>query len=198
MKYYDFIEIGTSNFSTLIEEAGENTKGISVEPIKYYLDQLPNKPYIHKVNCAISFDNNEQEIKIFYIPEKIIEEQNLPWWVKGCNSINDYHHIHKKYNLLDMVVVETVKSIPISKLFLDYDVGKIELLKIDTEGGDSDIMLNLLPLLKQRPISQYPTKIIFEANFLTSEEKITKVINNYQYIGYKIKHRDIDNVILSL
>ena len=40
---YNFIEIGTSNFDALIEECNDNSKGISVEPIKHYLDALPNK-----------------------------------------------------------------------------------------------------------------------------------------------------------
>ena len=40
---YDFIEIGTSNFDTLIEAADDTTVGISIEPIGYYLDQLPDR-----------------------------------------------------------------------------------------------------------------------------------------------------------
>jgi hypothetical protein len=43
---YDFIEIGTSNFDTLIQSADDNTKGISVDAVKYYIDVLPDK-----LNC---------------------------------------------------------------------------------------------------------------------------------------------------
>ena len=39
---YDFIEIGTSDFQTLIEEASDEAIGLSVEPISYYLNKLPN------------------------------------------------------------------------------------------------------------------------------------------------------------
>ena len=39
-KHYDFIEIGTSDFDTLIETSNNDTVGISIEPIKYYLDNL--------------------------------------------------------------------------------------------------------------------------------------------------------------
>ena len=37
---YDFIEIGTSDFQTLIEEASDEAIGLSVEPISYYLNKL--------------------------------------------------------------------------------------------------------------------------------------------------------------
>ena len=36
---YNFIEIGTSNFDTLIEKANEDTMGISVDAVKYYINQ---------------------------------------------------------------------------------------------------------------------------------------------------------------
>ena len=57
---YDFIEIGTSDFDTLLETT-INKIGISIEPLKYYLDNLPNNDKVIKVNCAIEdiddFDN---------------------------------------------------------------------------------------------------------------------------------------------
>ena len=50
----DFVEIGTSNFETLIQLASEDSKGLSVEGLKMYQDQLPDKPNVQKVNAAIS------------------------------------------------------------------------------------------------------------------------------------------------
>jgi hypothetical protein len=40
---YDFVEIGTSNFDTLTENANEDTVGISVDIIKNYINKLPIK-----------------------------------------------------------------------------------------------------------------------------------------------------------
>jgi len=31
---YDFVEIGTSDFDTLIEQATDTTRGISIEPVR--------------------------------------------------------------------------------------------------------------------------------------------------------------------
>jgi hypothetical protein len=53
----DSIEIGTSDFDTLIESASANTVGFSIEPIKYYLDNLPDKPNVTKINKAIVGSN---------------------------------------------------------------------------------------------------------------------------------------------
>ena len=50
----DFVEIGTSNFETLIQLASEDSKGLSVEGLKMYQDELPDKPGVVKVNAAIS------------------------------------------------------------------------------------------------------------------------------------------------
>ena len=50
---YDFVEIGTSDFDTLIQASDGTLRGLSVEPIKFYLDNLPDKVLVTKVNCAI-------------------------------------------------------------------------------------------------------------------------------------------------
>ena len=41
-KFLDFIEIGTSDFDTEIEK-NDNKIGISIEAVKYYTENLPNK-----------------------------------------------------------------------------------------------------------------------------------------------------------
>ena len=40
---YNFIEIGTADFDTVIEHATDNIVGLTIEPIKYYIDKLPLK-----------------------------------------------------------------------------------------------------------------------------------------------------------
>jgi len=70
---YDFIEIGTSNFDTLIENSNETTVGISIEPLKVYLDQLPNLTNVIKINCAISLTGSTDPIDFYYIDPKQIQ-----------------------------------------------------------------------------------------------------------------------------
>ena len=86
---YDFIEIGTSDFDTQIELSDENTVGLTIEPLKFYLDKLPNKSNVKKLQVAIS--DSDSEIDIYYIPEERIHEYSLPWWVRGSNSVSKPH-----------------------------------------------------------------------------------------------------------
>ena len=123
----DFLEIGTSDFDTLIEVADDFTVGISVEPIKHYQDRLPNKPNVKKINCAISPSNIEGNIDIFYIPDNVIKEHGLPWWLRGCNSVNSFHPKHIGLKITHLVKVETVKQIPISKFFIENNIEKIKI-----------------------------------------------------------------------
>ena len=62
MSYHDFVEICTSDFETLIENSSDETIGISVEPIKFYLDKLPNKKKCKKINIGISDKSSNIDI----------------------------------------------------------------------------------------------------------------------------------------
>lgn len=181
----DFIEIGTSDFDTYVENANDNEIGFCIEPIKDYLDKLPNKPNVKKINCAISFDGTDGEIKIFYIPETVLKENDLPWELKGCNSIGNYHYQHTKRKLEHLVKVDIVKQISISKFLKENQIRKIKYLKTDTEGGDCYILNQLLEYLKDKSIDYYPDKIKFETNKLTAENIILETISNFIKLGYE-------------
>lgn len=181
--HYNFIEIGTSNFNTYCQQASDNDVGISVEPIAYYLNQLPSRPFIKKINCAVSPNNTQENLEIFYIPEHLIIGNNLPDCLKGCNSIGKYHPMHS--GIHHLVKKELIKSIPIVQLFIENDVTSCDLLKIDTEGSDSDILLHLFKFLKSKDSSFYPKKIDFECNELTPTHKVQEVLSAYMSLGYK-------------
>jgi hypothetical protein len=85
----EFIKIGTCDFDSHILTSDDNTIGVIVEPLKKYLDNLPNKKNIIKINKAIS--NYNGKINIYHLPIEIIEKNKLPLWLKGCNSVNNYH-----------------------------------------------------------------------------------------------------------
>jgi hypothetical protein len=202
---YDFIEIGTSNFDTLIESASDDTVGLSIEPIRHYLDTLPNKPNVKKINVAVSLTNIEEMVEVFFVPEDIIDEKNFPLWLKGCNSIGSYHFQHHqrhpaydKENILDLVKTELVRSVPIGKLFDEYDVTGVNYLKIDTEGSDCDILQHYYEYLKTKPKSYYPKKIRFESNELTPRDKVEKVRALLNSIGYNYPEIGWPDTVLEL
>jgi hypothetical protein len=82
--FLDFIEVGTSDFDTLIENADDETLGISIDPVGPYLDLLPNPRNCIKLNAAIS--NFEGEISVYYVSPEKIKSLNLPEFVRGCSS----------------------------------------------------------------------------------------------------------------
>lgn len=192
---YDFIEIGTSNFATLIEKATNETVGISIEPIKYYLNQLPDKLKVRKLNCAISKDNEEGLAEVYYVPESIIKKHNLPEWLKGCNSVNEYHMQHSLLNVKHLVKKDKIKSLPIAVIFKHFDVTELDFLKIDTEGQDTHILSHLANNLLLWPKTVYPKKILFESNSLVSPEQVLSVIVTYKELGYTVKHSDHDTLL---
>lgn len=151
--FYDFIEIGTSDFDTLVETACPYTKGISLDPIQTYLNNLPSPSNVLKLPLAIS--NQDGETELYYIPEESIEKYNLKWWVRGSNSIGKPH----SFTLKDMgkemyeklVKVKKIPTLSLSTLFSKYEVNKIRYFKIDTEGHDYVILKEYLKLCKSNP-----------------------------------------------
>ncbi len=162
--HYEFIEIGTSNFATLTERATDTTVGLAVEPVFEYLCQLPDKPLVRKMHCAISEINLEEVAEIYYIPEAVIQTHGLSWYLKGCKTVGAFHKKHEWLGVTHLAERRCVRSIPISQLFLENDVSSCDVVKIDTEGSDCEILIHLAAFLMTQDRTMFPRKIIFEAN----------------------------------
>ena len=176
---YDFIEIGTSFFNTEIENATDKTIGLSIEPVKDYLDKLPIKQNVKKNNAAISFNNTTYKDYIFYIPTETIKEHDLEFWFNGCNSIGNYHPLHIQHNVQHLVKKLEIPVISIEALFAKNDVTDINFFKIDTEGTDSYILESLFTFT-----SILPKKIKFEANETSNIEHVKYIIDLASDKGY--------------
>jgi len=187
---YDFVEIGTCDFDTLIEHCQAHAVGICVEPIKYYLDRLPNKPNVIKENSAISFDNSETDIDIYYIPVDVLQANNLPMGLSGCNRIGGYHPHHVSWKITHLVSVNTVKQISLANFFAKHKIAKIQHLKLDTEGGDCFILDHLIAYLQDKDSDLYPKKITFETNLLTNIALIHSTVNKFVQMGYRVQSRN--------
>jgi FkbM family methyltransferase len=197
---YDFIEVGTSDFETHIQNARDETVGLSIEPIQYYLDRLPNKENVEKLNCAVSFDGKPGRDKVYYIPHETIVRQGIPHWIRGCNSMGDYHYQHKVRNLQEHVKTIEVDVIPLRDIFEHHNVEQLKTLKLDTEGGDSYILQSFIPFLKDRLKENYPQTIEFETNILTPAEVVNETIELYVELGYRVAQRGVgeQNTILAI
>lgn len=190
---YDFIEIGTSNHETLIEVATDTMIGLSVEPVKKYLDMLPDKPNVRKINAAITSGRTSESVDLYYIPDEVVDEHGWPQWLKGCNCINSYHGQH--YGRTEYVKTMRVPLLNIDELLTQNNVRHIKYLKIDTEGHDCVILNGLFDYLVTKNKAYYPSKIEFETNLWTKQEIVDKTIDQYIRLGYVVVSRGHDTVL---
>lgn len=188
---YDFIEIGTSDFETLLQES--SGVGLSIEPLKFYLDNLPNKDNVIKVNCAISDKNGY--VDVFWIDPKDIQIYNLPEWLRGCNSIINPHPSAIKEleerNLLHLYKKSECKCMTWSTIVEIYDIRYVEYLKIDTEGHDCVIINSILD-----DNSILPKKILFENNVLSDVNYVNLTLDRLKSYGYNIIEQKDFNILV--
>ena len=194
-KDLDFLEIGTSDFDTLLQKSSDTTVGMSVEPIKKYLDNLPDKDNVIKVNMAVKAKNRDEVCQVFYIPDNVISERGLPSFLRGCNSINEYHPLHRNLNLTDFVQRDDVQQVDISTLLTQNNIRKIGFLKIDTEGGDCYILNDLISYLTEKSVEYYPQEILFESNECSDSKMVDSVVDAFCNMGYKVVYRNTDTLL---
>jgi FkbM family methyltransferase len=187
---YDYIEIGTSDFDTIVQYS--DGRGLSIEPFKFYLDNLPNRETNHKVCAAIS--DKMGEVEIYYVHPDDIHNYGLPLWVKGCNSILKKHpsviSILEEMDLIHIYRKEKVDSLTWDYIIKNYNITSLDYLKIDTEGYD----LNILGFILNSTTNILPKRILFECNMLTDKEEAEKVLVRLKKRGYEIVHRDGENI----
>jgi FkbM family methyltransferase len=184
----DYLEIGCCDFNLL--SRNKKKIGLSIEPVKYYYNKLNTRM---KLNIAIS--NKNGYCKVFYLDEKIINDYHLPTWLKGCNSINEYHPTMKKillkHNLpLELIDYDEIEMLTLNKLIKKYNIKSIDYLKIDTEGHDYYILNEFF----KNP-SIYPNTIYFECNNLSNKELVYDMIKK---IPYTIKYESNHNIKMVL
>lgn len=187
-KDYKFIEIGTSDFNTEIEKVDDDSYGISVEPIDFYLNKLPEKQNVIKLNAAVS--NFNGHLPVYYIPEQIMYNYHLPFWVRGCSCVSNPHpqvvKLLEQFGIpLSIIQSKKITCMRLETLYEFYKVNKCKLLKIDAEGHDCVILKDAYNFLSNRDKEFRPDEIIFETNELTDLESRNEIINLYENIGYK-------------
>jgi FkbM family methyltransferase len=177
-----FLEIGAfdgRSFDTLYKYTHSNTwAGLFVEPIKEYYDLLKlnfenieNKQF---ENSAITEQNKDYEIK------RLVGGQN---WKKGSSTLLDNDNSNKyEYE------TETINGITFNTLVEKYNITKIDILQIDTEGYDLKILEQIIPLF-------LPKFIRVEQRHLKPKDK-TKMKKLLVSCGYTYERVGLDYVCL--
>lgn len=144
----NFIQIGGNdgvNDDPLYHFATWNrnkVSGIILEPVLDYFKDLQlnykNYPSIKTLNLAIH--NSEKEMIIHRVnPESA---SILPRYSKGIASFKKEHHVNCKIPS-QYIIEEKVKCISLDDLIQIHQIQHLDLLQIDTEGYDSEIILNI-------------------------------------------------------
>jgi FkbM family methyltransferase len=199
MVFYNYIEIGTSDFDTEIQKENNNY-GISIEPIKYYYDKLPNKENSIKLNMAIS--NYIGKCHVYYLSEDTIKKYNFPDYIRGCNCINKYHPEvvitcnNRNIDINTIYEKQEVDVTTVYQIMINNNIDGVYYLKIDTEGHDTVILKHFYEENKNKLF--LPHIIRFESNHLTDNNLIIDTIILYSNIGYDFISRTIDDVVLKL
>jgi FkbM family methyltransferase len=192
MAFYDYVEIGTSDFETEIQKA-DGKIGLSIEPIKYYLDRLPDKPNCTKLNLAVS--DHAGTCKVNYVSEEEMQKHQFPWWVRGCNSINSYHPQVAEmcrnlgFDISRVITSDTVEVVTLFKIL--SELSGVYFLKIDTEGHDVVILSQFAKDIKSN--AMFPHVIKFESNHLTSASDVTRIIETFS--AYDLVERAVDTTL---
>lgn len=204
---YDFIEIGTSDFRTLAHTV--NGRGISVEPVKAYFDNLPDRPELTRINAGIS-DENRLAV-FYYCKPDVITAKKLPTWLRGCNSIDIPHPSVVKYcqdngvDFNELVDIDEFQCITLEQLFQDHQVEEVGFLKIDTEGHDYSIMMDLFRMMlicKEQEVDfKMPVihKIQYESNALLNDVQRCRLQELAEENGYtwrtKVERGNEDTIL---
>jgi hypothetical protein len=185
--HFHYVDIGTSNFGTSAKHRKPDENLLLVEPLQFYLNDLPNHANIYKANFAIS--DKEYTTTIFYVPPTDITRLGLPAWVRGCNSINDYHPTVKKVlgemNIpLDVVQKQETQVISFKTLIDKYDIDAIDSLKIDTEGHDHVILENVLNTIDATGIEITQIVVEYHPAFKNTEQIDALFARAAETLGY--------------
>jgi len=187
---YDFIEIGTADFDTEIQNHnGRN--GISVDIIQEYLDNLPTIPNVKKICCGIS--NCSSEVDAF----KPNFPEHFPGWLRGCVSIYKPHkHVieYCRNNEIDYdkyMTVRKVNIISVQEFIKTNQITGVTYLKIDTEGHDCIILHAWLDCCDKLP-SLLPRRILYESKDLTDSTELEIMRNRLRSLNYTLVFHQYD------
>lgn len=194
--HFDFIEIGTSGFDTLIEAASDSLRGLSVEPLKHLQDTLPNRNNVKKVSCAIGDEPGWKDI--YYLPTYFMEFNGIDLkdyseaqFLYGLGRIGEmsqdvvnrfgstgYMPPYLLYVKRTLVPMKTV-----AQIYSEHAVNGVTLLKLDCEGFDYRIMLAAFDFYESSNIS-FPIIIEFENN--SDYRAASVVVERLLSLGYMV------------
>ena len=156
--------------------------------------------------------NESGEWDLYYVDDATVEQHNLGTWLSGCNSIGKPHDLHVNYypdielwhrvedksilpttNLVELGFVKCVKvkCVTYDQLVAAYQIGKVDIIKIDTEGYDCFIVNSILDFYEDKK-EQSPNRIVFESNSHVPKDQVLQVKRRLLDFNYNIRSTNHD------
>lgn len=146
-----FVEVGCCYFDTLYPLLDQGWTGYMIDPVGEYLDKIPNHSNLTKVEAAVTSQrlHKTPSLELTYVTEqhyKNFDEQSKKDF-HGMGSTQPFRTsiLDGKignYNEGD-ITTKVVPAISLNWLIEYFNIPKIDLLKIDTEGADFDILSSI-------------------------------------------------------
>lgn len=182
---FHFVQVGANDgvsFDDLFEFVKvRQARGIVIEPIKKYFDELilnyENLPGIVAVNKAIH--NVQKSITVFKVKDEAIIY--YPDWVKGLASLSlDHLKNHNiKISHIQNEIVEADTFTSVIEEFYKYNT--IDYLQIDTEGFDLEILRMIDFKVFNPKVIKYESVNLNDVDYLES----VKLLNSKGYYVFK-------------
>jgi len=186
-----YLEIGTNDFDTLNDKFADrfNWRGVSIEAVPEYFNNLIKHDKNTYINSICTVGDTEPQA-FYYVPPAIIDQYGLPAWLKGCGSL-DMQNQPSLMAYSQYVVTKEFSTVSIDTVLkLYFADGRIDLLKIDTEGYDFKLLNAILDKVT-------PTNIIFETIFMPQVD-FSLLDTRLRKLGYSFKGRQGDSVQYSI
>ena len=134
-----FIEIGTSNFNTLVGLAEQGWSGIFIEPDNWYLSKLKRFENCFYENSAV-LDYNGTTQFINYDAQWLEQNEIGDFmWKRGVGNTNlDTNNMKLNPDWPTITFDVNVKTL--DSIIEEYNIKSIDFLKIDIEGRDAKIL----------------------------------------------------------
>ena len=135
-----FLEIGSCDFQTLNHFSDHGWQGAIVEPMKKYLNNIPQKPNVHYLNYAV--DDKVGTRILYHASDKTVKED------RDFAGMSSFLPPRPAYEVLTEETI--VNTITFEKIFEFTGFTQIDYLKIDVEEYDLEL-LKIFPFHITKP-----------------------------------------------
>ena len=226
--HFEYVEVGTSDWGTLTQFcAGQQRtnyvswlgadirtsisdpvwfRGLAVEPVKEWLDALPNLPRLTKVEAAMGERSGEATLygvspaSVALYDGKLYDHGlDVMWYAKSMASINkpspDLLDMLRGVQREDLLEKRQVQVLSWGDLCNQYGIRTVDVVQLDCEGMDCGIVRGMLEHCDAYPYA-LPRIICFEANHLTDDSEVEETLTALAEHGYSIQSRGISNIVV--